>query len=169
MRKIEKLISQIIPKFDSGSREDEWFNNDKLLSELSPHEYEKVEEKLIEMLEKNTSFLVGETLVKIKSTKSLTNLKQRVKEAKYFTEKVKWAMFIFKIKNGDNEMEELIYNEFLKFNFNYEVEGVIFYDLIQFKSNRINKIIESYINHKYFLVAHHAKKVIESLSNTKKT
>ena len=57
-------------------------------------------------------------------------------------------------------MEKVAYEEFKKLEFIYEIQGSIFHNLIKFKSDRITSLIKEYVGHKYFLVAHHAKLVL---------
>ena len=74
--------------------------------------------------------------------------------------KITWASIINDLKKGDSEMEKIAFGEFEKLEFIYAVQGWIFMDLIKFNSSRINKRIEKFVDHKYDLVAHHAKMVL---------
>ena len=81
--------------------------------------------------------------------------------------------YSFTIKNQKSYLleavskrEKIAFEEFEKLEFIYEVQGVVFYDLIKFNSPRINKRINEFINHKYFLVAHHAKEVLNLNDNS---
>ena len=75
-------------------------------------------------------------------------------------EKITWAALINDLKKGDSEMEKIAFEEFEKLEFIYAIQGWIFMDLIKFDSPRINKRIEEFVDHKYDLVAHHAKMVL---------
>tara|TARA_R110002072_G_scaffold174802_19_gene330600 strand:- start:15252 stop:15818 length:567 start_codon:yes stop_codon:yes gene_type:complete len=156
MLEIEKILKKIIPP----DTRDEDFSNHKILDSLTLSELKRVEFELIKMLENNNDFLIGETLVYLKSKDSIQAMRKRIDKEVSSSAKIKWATLINELNNGDPEMERIAFEEFKRFEFIYEIEGIIFYDLIKFNSNRINKLIEGYINHKYFLVRHHSKYVL---------
>jgi len=158
MNKIDQLLKQIIPPATREERD--CFSNEKILSELNQKELKIVEKRLIEMLEKNDDYLIADTLVHLNSEKSIPILYKRLEKASSSFEKIKWASFVNEIRNGDEEMEIVAFNESKKMEFIYEIDGIVFCDLIKFKSSRINKQIEKFVDHKYFLVAHYAKLVL---------
>ncbi|MET7030807.1 hypothetical protein [Sediminicola luteus] len=158
MSKTDKLLKRIIPPPTREEREG--FSNQKLLAELSPQELENVEKGLIEMLADQDDFLIGETLVFLNSEWSIPGLRDRLKKASSTFEKIKWVSLVNDLRNGNSEMEKIAYEEFQKLEFLYEIDGIVFMDLIKFDSERINKKIEQFVDHKYFLVAHHAKMVL---------
>ncbi|GAA3517397.1 hypothetical protein GCM10022393_34400 [Aquimarina addita] len=157
----EKLLKQIIPPIIRPDGKDrEWFNNDEILSKLSKEELKIVEEQLIDMLKTSNDTLIPQTLIKLESLDSIPVMLEKLELIKDPFNKITWASFINEIKNGDKEMEQVAYREFGKLEFIYEVQGPIFHDLIKFKSERINNLINKFTDHKYFLVAHHAKLVL---------
>ena len=158
MRNIEKLIKEIIPPPTREEREG--FTNDKIIAELNKEEFLAVEKRLIHELEENDDLLIGQTLVEMKSENALSVLSRRLKKKDSHFEKIIWAALINDLKKGDSEMEKIAFEEFEKLEFIYAVQGSIFMDLIKFNSLRINKRIEKFVDHKYDLVAHHAKKVL---------
>lgn len=161
MKKIDILLEQIIPpilRLDGKDRE--WFCNDEIIKKLNHNELKQVENGLIERLKRDNDDLIPETLVKLNSINSLPVMIDRMKKAKDSFRKIKWASFIFEIKN-DSEIENFAFKQFKKLEFIYNIQGVIFYDLIKFKSERINNLIAEYTNHKYPLVSIHAKKVLK--------
>lgn len=161
MDSTEKLLKQIIPPIERpDGRDREWFSNEKILSNLNEKELKAVEEGLIKMLEADDDYLIAETLIHLNAVNSVSAMLNRLRQADSPAGKIKWASFIFEIKNGDEEMVNIAFQEFEKFEFIYEVESIIFYDLIKFNSAKINSLIERFVNHKYFLVAHHAKFVL---------
>lgn len=40
-------------------------------------------------------------------------------------------------------------------------DGVLFYDLVVFKSDRINDRIKTFVKHKTFLISYHAKRALK--------
>ena len=158
MRNIEKLIKEIIPPPTREKREG--FTNDKIILGLNKEEFLAVEKRLIQELEENDDLLIGQTLVKMKSEYALPALLLRLSKKDSHFGRIIWAALINDLKNGDSEMEKMAFEEFEKLEFIYAVEGRIFMDLIKFNSSRINKRIEKFIDHKYDLVAHHAKMVL---------
>jgi len=159
--KKEELIKRIIPPISRSDKKDrEYFNNDEALSKLDSEQLNILEEALIKRIKTSDDILILETLVKLKSLKSIPTLLEKLNSIKDPFEKIKWASLINEIKQGNLEMEKVAFEEFEKLEFVYEVQGTIFHDLIKFKSNRINNLIETYIGHKYFLVAYHARLVL---------
>ncbi|WP_299261851.1 hypothetical protein [uncultured Aquimarina sp.] len=158
MRNIEKLIKEIIPPPTREEREG--FTNDKIIAGLNNDEFLAVEKRLIQKLDENDDLLIGQTLVEMKSESALPVLSRRLKKKDSHFEKITWAALINDLKKGDSEMEKIAFEEFEKLEFIYAVQGVIFMDLIKFNSLRINKRIENFVDHKYDLVAHHAKMVL---------
>ncbi|MEY8847378.1 hypothetical protein AB9K26_01065 [Psychroserpens sp. XS_ASV72] len=158
MRDIEKLIREIIPPPTREEREG--FTNDKIISGLNEEEFLAVEKRLIQELDKNDDLLIAQTLAEMKSENALPVLSKRLNEKDSHFEKITWAALINDLKNGDSEMEQIAFEEFEKLEFIYAVQGSIFMELIKFKSPRINKRIEKFIDHKYDLVAIHAKKAL---------
>ncbi|CAL2085949.1 conserved hypothetical protein [Tenacibaculum sp. 190524A05c] len=158
MRNIEKLIKQIIPPPTREEREG--FTNDKIIAGLNKEEFLAVEKRLIQELEENDDLLIGQTLVAMKSENALTVLLRRLKKKESHFEKIQWAALINDLKKGDSEMEKIAFEAFEKLEFVYAVQGSIFIDLIKFNSLRINKRIEKFVDHKYDLVAIHAKTVL---------
>ncbi|WP_271765997.1 hypothetical protein [Aquimarina algiphila] len=158
MRNIEKLIKEIIPPPTREEREG--FTNDKIIAGLNKEEFLAVEKRLIQELEENDDLLIGQTLVEMKSENALPVLSRRLMKKDSHFEKITWAALINDLKKGDSEMEKIAFEEFEKLEFIYAVQGCIFMDLIKFDSPRINKRIEKFVDHKYHLVAIHAKKVL---------
>lgn len=157
----ETLLKLIIPPIERPDGKDrEWFNNEEILSNLNKKELLIVEEQLIEILKTSDDILIPQTLIKLKSKASIPVMLEKLESIKDSFQKIIWASFINEINNGNEEMENIAFIEFKKLEFVYGVQGLIFYDLIKFKSERINKLIEEYVDHKYFLVAHHAREVL---------
>ena len=157
----EELLNQIIPPITKPyNRDREWFSNDEILSSLNKEELRIVEQKLIEMLKTNDDILIPQTLVKMESINSIPVMLKKMEKIKNPLEKITWASFVNEIKKGDKEMEKIAFREFENFEFIYGIQGPIFHDLIKFESERINKLIESFVDHKYPLVSIHARKVL---------
>ncbi len=157
----EKFLKQIIPPITRPDGKDrEWFSNDDILSKLNKEELRIVEERLIEMLKTNDDTLIPQTLIKLNSLDSIPTMLKKLELIKDPFNRITWASFINEIKKGDKEMEKVAFGEFEKLEFIYEVQGLIFHDLVKFKSDRINNLIKKFVGHKYFLVAHHAKLVL---------
>lgn len=102
----------------------------------------------------------------MKSKNALPILLTRLDKKESHFEKITWAALINDLKKGDSEMEKIAYEAFEKLEFIYAVQSSIFMDLIKFKSPRINKRIETFVDHKYDLVAHHAKMVLNYNGNS---
>ena len=158
MRNIEKLIKDIIPPPTREEREG--FTNDKIIAGLNKEEFLAVEKRLVQELDENDDLLIAQTLVEMKSESVLPVLSRQLKKKDSYFEKITWAALINDLKKGDSEMEKIAFEEFEKLEFIYAVQGAVFMDLIKFNSPRINKRIEKFVDHKYDLVAHHAKMVL---------
>ena len=154
MKENELLLKKIIPPKTREERD--CFSNEEIIAELNQEEIKYIEKRLIDLLETDNDYLIAETLVYIKSEKSIPAIFKQLKKSSSSFEKIKWASFINEIRNGDKEMELIAYNECKKMKFIYEIQGTVFCDLIKFKSPRIEK----YVEHKYFLVNHYAKLVL---------
>lgn len=158
MKNLDQLIDEIIPPHTGWEREAP--SNDSILSNLNESEKAQVEKRLLERLEIEPDFIIAETLTKLNVKEATVHINYWLNSSNIPSEKIKWASFIFQLNGRDVKMEEIAFTEFTQFNFKYEVEFTIFYDLIKFESERINNLIRNYTNHKYFLVAYHAKKVL---------
>ncbi|SMP27361.1 hypothetical protein SAMN06265375_1131 [Muriicola jejuensis] len=119
-----------------------------------------MKERLLQMIKDDGDYLIAETLVKLNSVEATNHMEIWLNKASSPAVRIKWASFITEIRNGDLKMEAIAYQEFQNFKFKYEVESIIFYDLIKFQSDRINDLIRNYIDHKYFLVSLHAKRAL---------
>lgn len=165
METIEKTLKRIIPP---PTREDrEGFTNDHIISKLKIGELKIVEERLIDMLQMDNDYLIAETLIKLDSINAILPMENWLKKANSPSDKIKWASFINEIKKGDKEMENIAFKTFEKFEFKYGIESILFDDLIKFNSPRINDLIKQFVDHKYFLVSHHAKRVLNLKSEKK--
>lgn len=161
MKVNEKLIEQITPKFDSSNwKEREWFDNDSILSELSQEELKSVEVLLIEKMKTDYNSLIPETLIKLNSLDAIPVLLDIIKSMKDPFERIQWATYINDLQPGDKVAEQIAFEDFRRLEFIYAVQGSVFIYLKKFKSKRINEHIENFIDHKYDLVAHHAKHAI---------
>lgn len=168
MDKIKKLINKIIPTVTRPDGKDrEWFSNDEILSKLNKEELKIVEKHLISMLKTSDDNLIPQTLIKLKSINSIPTIVEKLELMNDPFNRITWASYINELKNGDLEMEKIAFQEFQKLEFIYEIQGVIFYDLIKFNSSRINSRIKEFIDHKYFLVAHHSREVLNLNKNSK--
>lgn len=157
----EELLKKIIPITSRpGGKDREWFNNDEILSKLDKEELKIVEQGLIKMLKTDNDILIPQTLIKLKSLDSIPTLLKKLESIEDSFEKITWASLINEIQDGDSEMEKIAFEQFQKLEFIYEIQGPIFHDLIKFKSERIDNLIKEFVEHKYFLVAHHAKLVL---------
>lgn len=157
----ENLLKQIIPPITRPDGKDrEGFDNDEILTKLSKEELIIVERQLIEMLKLSDDTLIPQTLIKLESLDSIPIMLEKLELIKNPFYIITWASFINEIKNGDKEMEKIAFKAFEKLEFIYEIQGPIFHDLIKFKSERINNLIINFVGHKYFLVSHHAKLVL---------
>ncbi len=154
MKDINQLLKEIIPPDDYQHRNG--FSNEHIILSLTEKEKTEVEKYLIEMLEENDDDLVGETLSFMKSEKSLTALKKRLDSTKSSSSRIIWASFINEIKDGDEEMKKIALNEIENITEKYSLT-LIFHYLSRFKDVRINAKIQSYINHKDYLIAYNAR------------
>ena len=164
MLDIEELIMKIIPPATREEREG--FSNDNIIAGLNKEEFLAVEKRLIEELKEKDDLLIVQMLVNMKSKNALPILLTRLDKKESHFEKITWAALINDLKKGDSEMEKIAYEAFEKLEFIYAVQSSIFMDLIKFKSPRINKRIETFVDHKYDLVAHHAKMVLNYNGNS---
>jgi hypothetical protein len=154
VRNIDELLKEIIPPNDYQHRNG--FGNEDIILSLSETEKTEVEKRLIEMLEKKDDTLIGETLAIMKSENSLQALKRRLELTKNSSPKIMWASFINEIKGGDEEMKNIALNEFENVTEKY-TQIQAFQYLSRFRDVRINKKIQSYINHKDYLIAYNAR------------
>ncbi len=154
MKTIDQIIEELIPPADYQHRNG--FSNEHLVLNLTDPDKREVEKRLIKMLETKDDELIGETLVILKSTDSLTSLNKRLNSAKSGTSKIIWASYINEIKGGDNEMKDLALNEFDNVKDKYS-RITIFHYLSQFQDSRINEKIRSYIDNSDYLTAYNAR------------
>jgi hypothetical protein len=158
MKTEKEILNLIIPPIKRADGKDrEWHDTDEILSKLSEKELKIAEQGLIKMLKTTDDILIPQTLVKLKSKDSIPILIEKLKLITDPFHKITWASLVYELKNDDEEMEEIAFEVFKNLQFKYEIEGCIFQDLIKFKSERIHNKIREYVNHKYSLVAHHAK------------
>lgn len=158
MRDLDYLLNQLIPPPIREEREG--FTNDHLIELLSDEEKVALVPRLIEMLNNSQDLLVAETLFKIDASVALPQVLECLKQQDSPMEKIVWTELVHHFDEGNPEMEKVAFDAFKELDFNYESEGWIFIILIKFNSERINKRIEEFVDHKYFLVAHHAKMVL---------
>ncbi len=154
VRNIDELLKEIIPPSDYHHRNG--FGNEGIILSLSETEKTEVEKRLIEMLEKKDDTLIGETLAIMKSENSLQALKRRLELTKNSSPKIMWASFINEIKGGDEEMKNIALNEFENVTEKY-TQIQAFHYLSRFRDVRINEKIQSYTNHKDYLIAYNAR------------
>ena len=163
MENIDKLLAKIIPPPTREEREG--FTNTKILSELTAEELKIIEGRLINMLNTNDDYLIADTLVYLNSVDSLDTMRFRLGQANTAAERIRWAGFIYEINKDDPEMEQIAFKEFQGFEFIYGIDSIIFDHLIKFNSPRINELIKEFVDHKYFLVAYHAKRVLNLMDS----
>jgi hypothetical protein len=154
MRNIENLLKELIPPSDYQHRNG--FSNEHIVLNLTENEKIEVERNLIQMLEKKEDDLIGETLTIMKSTDSLPVLRKKLDLSKSPISKIIWASYINEIKGGDEEMKLIALNEMDGVTEKYSRISMFHY-LSRFIDSRINKKIESFINHKDYLMAYNAR------------
>ncbi|MBS3992177.1 MAG: hypothetical protein KGZ87_00495 [Bacteroidetes bacterium] len=164
---LDTLIDKIIPPRDYKHRNG--FNNIPLIENLKKNEKLQLEDLLIDKLliesGQEIDTLVVETLAYLKSQKSVPTLKQLLNICNNEMTKLKIASSIFEI-NQDNNMIDIAIRSFRILNndknpyYVYTLPTTFDY-LIKFKSSKVNSIIEEYINHKEYLIAYNAKRVLK--------
>ncbi len=155
MRDIDVLLKKLIPPTGYQNRND--FYNEDLVLSLTEEERIEVERNLIEILKKKEDDLVGEILVTMKSTKSLSILKKKLNLCNDSLMKIIWASFINEIKGGDEEMKLIVLNEIKGVTNTYAIT-LMFYYLSRFSDSRINEEIKKFIDHTDYLIANNAKR-----------
>ncbi len=176
---INELIELIIPPADYQHRNG--FNNIPILQNLSLEEKHLVEDRLIEVVKEmcqrqienadNVDLLIIETLVVLKSKKVLPDFYQLLEQCMDTRVKnrnvtvIVLATAIFQL-NNDGNMETIVEKDFSGVASKFQ-KFALFYDLIKFKSEKLNAIISAYINHPDFLLSYHAKRCLEKEFNEK--
>ena len=163
---IEKLIKEIIPPSDYAHRNG--FNNTPLIDKLSSNERMQVEDALIYKLifesKEEIDTLIIETLVYLKSQKSLQVLQNLLTESNDCIIKLIIATSIFEI-NEDINMIDIAINCFKEIEkdkgpYYVYILSDAFYYLSKFKNSKANGIIKEYVNHKEYLIAYNAKQAL---------
>lgn len=154
MREIKQLLIEIIPPDDYQHRNG--FSNEHIIISLSEVEKVEVEQNLIEMLKKNGDTLIGETLAIMKSKNSLPTLKKTLELNKNPSTRIIWASYINEIKGDDEEMKNIALNEFENVKEKYTLIST-FHNISRLNDHRIKEKIQTYINHKDYLIAYNAR------------
>jgi hypothetical protein len=157
MRDINQLLKEIIPPADYQHRNG--FSNEHIILSLSESEKNEIEQQLIKMLEKNDDNLIGETLAIMRSINSLPVLRKRLSLSKRPSSRIIWASYINEINNGDEEMKQIVLNEFDNVSEKYSLISIFHY-LSQFRDPRISEKIRNFINHKDYLIAYNARRCL---------
>lgn len=127
-----------------------------LLDKLNQDDKIIAEDELIDHIGFNDSWpIIG--LGYMKSTKSIDKLYKLLnKSSKYF--KIVIAHSIYQI-NGDLEMIDIAIKESERLKSTYEIIQILFM-LRDFKDDRIDKLLYDFYNHKDYLVAYNAARVL---------
>jgi HEAT repeat protein len=158
---IEKKIAEIIPPNNYTNRHD--FSNDHLIDKLSDKEKTEIESALISKLYSDpVDILVVETLAYMKSDNAIPALLNSLENCKIEIQKVIIAISIYKIK-PNHEMIEVAIDAVKEISDDRDLI-VVFSYLMEFKSERINNLIQNYINHPDFLVSYNAKRALGMIS-----
>lgn len=156
MRNLTSLIELILPPNNHTHRNG--FSNEEIIKSLSKEEKLIVETELIKRLSESDDNLIGESLVYLKSIKSIPSLKYKIEKAKDSYGKIFWMSCSFQIKK-DNKIPKLALQFFLQIRDKNKLI-TLFHILANFHDKQINEHIKSYINDSSFLVAYNARKSI---------
>ncbi len=154
MRDINQILKELIPPDNYQNRNG--FSNEHLIQKLTDLEKKEVEKKLIQRLAKEDDTLIGESLVQLKSTDSLDNLKHRLKLSNNSSTKIIWASYINQINGGDKKMKAIALNELGNIKDKYLLVPIFHY-LKTFNDKDINNKIKEFINHSDYLIAYNAR------------
>lgn len=164
---IDNLIKEIIPPADYVHRNG--FNNIPLIDKLTEFEKQLLEKALIEKLvteitNKFPDTLIVETLAYLKSIDSLPILKRLLNNIEDPIIKLRIATSVFEI-NKDSEMIDMAINSAKQLDdkkkpyYIYDLSGAFYY-LAKFNNAKVNSFIETYTNHKEYLISYNAKRTL---------
>ena len=165
MRETSELIREILPPADYQQRNG--FTNDSIILSLSEQEKVAVEKKLITILKFSDDTLIGETLAFMKSKDSLPSLRKKLSQTSKPVLRILWSSYINQIKEGDQEMKDIAFEEFKRVRGKYSLIP-LFWTLKSFCDERINERIGKYINHKDSLVSYNARVALGLPTDTKR-
>tara|TARA_R110000868_G_scaffold408910_1_gene693193 strand:+ start:815 stop:1336 length:522 start_codon:yes stop_codon:yes gene_type:complete len=154
MREISELIREILPPADYQHRNG--FTNNSIILSLSEEEKLQIEQKLISFLKFSDDTLIGETLAFMKSIDALPALREKLSQTSKPVLRILWSSYINQIKEGDQEMKDIAFEEFKRVRGKYSLIP-LFWTLRSFCDDRINERIRKYINHRDYLVSYNAK------------
>ena len=163
---MDRILREIIPPADYQHRNG--FNNIPLIDKLTDDEKIQLENALISKLtfesDREPDSLIIETLAYLKSQKFLPILRQLLEKNLYEITELIVATSIYEI-NRDNDMIDIAINVVKKIEqkkgsyYVYKLTSAFYY-LIKFENAEVNSIIEKYTNHREYLVACNAKRVL---------
>lgn len=150
---VKDLYRKIIPSDDYETRRD--FDNEELIDNLDTNQRLLVEDMLIKGLEAKYDLLIIETLAYIKSTKSIPLIEEKLNTLKDSYEKVIIAWCLFSLNRDKDRMVKLAIDSFSQVSNDYS-KTYLFYYLVKFDNEKINKLVESYCNSSNILLSHNS-------------
>lgn len=155
---VKKIYKKIIPPDDYEHRRD--FYNEDLIDNLTIEKRVMIENMLMEDLKSRHDLLVIETLVYLKSVKSIEIIEKRLVETKEPFDKIIIAWCLFDLDKDKGRMVEIAYDNFLSIT-NVYAKTRLFYYLAKFNQPKLNTLLKSYVDNKNFLLANNSKRALE--------
>ena len=161
------LVKKVIPASDREHRDG--FTNTLLIDVLSDKEKEQLEDALINKLivesDRHIDTLIVDTLVYLKSQKSLPVFRELLNKETYPLSKLIIATSIFEL-SGDESTIEIAVDLFRKMEdkkdsyYKYKLTQAFYY-LAKLNNATVDSLVANYIKHEDYLVAYNAKRAME--------
>jgi HEAT repeat protein len=158
---LDYIIEKIIPPNEYQFREG--FSNIDIIDKLLNSEKEEVEVKLIELLKRQKEIdpLIIDTLVYLKSEKSINTLKSKLADNHSLMMNIIIASAIYCIKK-DMKMIDVALLNFANIEDDY-VRISAFYYMSKFDNYDIKKILSEYAKSDNYLVSYNAKRFLSEM------
>lgn len=157
VRNIDKLIEKIVPPSDHQHRNG--FSSEPIILSLRDNEKILVEKRLLEMLKTSNDNFIGDALVILKSKDAVPLFYEKMKSETEPSQKIIWADYINKIQGYDDEIKNLVLEEFDKITYKYSL-GITFYSLARFNDDDMNNRIREHIDNDDYFIACNARKAL---------
>lgn len=157
VRNIDKLIEKIVPPSDHKHRNG--FSSEPIILSLRDNEKIEVEKRLLEMMETSNDTFIGDALVILKSKDAVPLFYEKMKSETEPVGKIIWASYINEIQGYDDEIKNLVLEEFGKVNYKYSLIPAFHY-VASFNDSDMNNCIRKYINNEDYLIACNARKAL---------
>ena len=157
-RPIDEIIAEIIPPNDRTHRE--FFNNERLIDQLSENEKEAVESKLLSLFAKSGDALIARTLAYMKSGASVPVIREQLSNSVSPLKRLLFVSYMYYI-TSDRQMVDIAVDAYSKLNDIYEKTSGL-YLLRTFRSPETDSIIIENVKSPDNMISYNAKQALAS-------